>query len=121
MAGLSDQEIELIAQRIAADLGERGAEPSPQRSAGPSLIGELGIFDSIDEAVRAAATAFGLFDELGLQKRNQIVAAVKAATDAGRLAASRVGEMVAVHVIPRPHNNVDDVLPVGRGAKTAKK
>ena len=49
------------------------------------------------------------------------VAAVKAATDAGRTAASRVGELVAVHVIARPHQNVDDVIPLGRNSKAAKK
>ena len=49
------------------------------------------------------------------------VAAVKAATDAGRTAASRVGELVAVHVIARPHENVDTVIPLGRGNKAAKK
>ena len=49
------------------------------------------------------------------------VAAVKAATEAGRTAASRVGELVAVHVIARPHENVDEVLPLGRGSKAAKK
>jgi ethanolamine utilization protein EutM len=49
------------------------------------------------------------------------VAAVKAATDAGRTAASRVGEVVAVHVIARPHENVDTVIPLGRGNKAAKK
>jgi microcompartment protein CcmL/EutN len=49
------------------------------------------------------------------------VAAVKAATDAGRTAASRVGEVVAVHVIARPHQDVDDVLPLGRATKAAKK
>ena len=49
------------------------------------------------------------------------VAAVKAATDAGRTAASRVGEVVAVHVIARPHDNVDSVIPLGRGNKAAKK
>ena len=48
------------------------------------------------------------------------VAAVKAATDASRTAASRVGEVVAVHVIARPHTNVDDIIPLGRG-KAAKK
>ena len=42
------------------------------------------------------------------------VAAVKAATEAGARAAEKVGEMVAVHVIPRPHTNVDRVLPLGR-------
>ena len=41
------------------------------------------------------------------------VAAVKAATDAGAAAARRVGELVSVHVIPRPHGSVDDALPIG--------
>ena len=41
------------------------------------------------------------------------VAAVKAATDAGAAAARRVGELVSVHVIPRPHGSVDEALPVG--------
>ena len=40
------------------------------------------------------------------------VGAVKAATDAGAAAASRVGELVSVHVIPRPHNEVEAILPV---------
>jgi ethanolamine utilization protein EutM len=41
------------------------------------------------------------------------VAAVKAATDAGAAAARRVGELVSVHVIPRPHANLEDALPIG--------
>ena len=45
------------------------------------------------------------------------VAAVKAATDAGAAAARRVGELVSVHVIPRPHGNLEDVLPIGKSAK----
>jgi ethanolamine utilization protein EutM len=39
------------------------------------------------------------------------VGAVKAATDAGAAAARRVGELVAVHVIPRPHTEVERILP----------
>ena len=39
------------------------------------------------------------------------VGAVKAATDAGAAAADRVGEIVSVHVIPRPHNEVEFILP----------
>lgn len=39
------------------------------------------------------------------------VGAVKAATDAGAAAAGRVGELVSVHVIPRPHNEVEFILP----------
>jgi ethanolamine utilization protein EutM len=41
------------------------------------------------------------------------VGAVKAATDAGAAAARRVGELVSVHVIPRPHGEVEKVLPKG--------
>ena len=47
------------------------------------------------------------------------VAAVKAAVEAGSLAAQKVGEIVSVHVIPRPHENVDSVLPLGRPSATA--
>ena len=39
------------------------------------------------------------------------VGAVKAATDAGAAAAAKVGELVSVHVIPRPHNDVEMILP----------
>ena len=48
------------------------------------------------------------------------VAAVKAAVDAGTRGAEKVGEVVAVHVIARPHTNVDVSLPLGR-AEQAKK
>ena len=41
------------------------------------------------------------------------VGAVKAATDAGAAAARRVGELVSVHVIPRPHSEVEKFLPKG--------
>jgi ethanolamine utilization protein EutM len=43
------------------------------------------------------------------------VGAVKAATDAGAAAARRVGELISVHVIPRPHGEVERVLPRGVG------
>ena len=39
------------------------------------------------------------------------VGAVKAATDAGAAAADRVGELVSVHVIPRPHEELESILP----------
>ncbi|WP_024295708.1 BMC domain-containing protein [Lacrimispora indolis] len=43
------------------------------------------------------------------------VGAVKAATEAGSEAASRVGELVAVHVIPRPHQDIAKILPKVKG------
>ena len=39
------------------------------------------------------------------------VGAVKAATDAGAAAAERVGELISVHVIPRPHEEIENILP----------
>ena len=41
------------------------------------------------------------------------VGAVQAATDAGAAAARRVGELVSVHVIPRPHTEIEKILPKG--------
>lgn len=48
------------------------------------------------------------------------VAAVKAAVDAGARGAEKVGEVVTVHVIARPHSNVDSVLPLGRASQAKK-
>lgn len=48
------------------------------------------------------------------------VAAVRAAVDAGTVAAEKVGEIVSTHVIPRPHINVDAALPLGAKKKGAK-
>lgn len=45
------------------------------------------------------------------------VAAVRAALDAGGRAAEQVGEVISEHIIPRPHANVDSVLPLGRQGK----
>ena len=47
------------------------------------------------------------------------VGAVKAATDAGAAAAEKIGELISVHVIPRPHTEVDGILPQGRDAAPA--
>jgi microcompartment protein CcmL/EutN len=49
------------------------------------------------------------------------VAAERAALDAGNSAAQKVGEVISVHIIPRPHSNVDTVLPLGRGQVKSKK
>ncbi len=47
------------------------------------------------------------------------VGAVKAATDAGAAAAQKVGEVVSVHVIPRPHQDVEKILPQAEAAEAA--
>jgi acyl-CoA reductase-like NAD-dependent aldehyde dehydrogenase len=81
VAGLTDQEIEIIAQQIVSDLGERAVSSKEKKAAlppPPSPAGELGVFGGIDEAVRAAGGAYREFEELGLQKRNAIIAAIRA-------------------------------------------
>lgn len=49
------------------------------------------------------------------------VGAVKAATDAGASAARRVGELISVHVIPRPHSETEKILPQPKDASKANK
>jgi ethanolamine utilization protein EutM len=49
------------------------------------------------------------------------VAAVRSAVDAGAAAGRKVGEVVATHVIPQPHSEVDDALPVLHTGETTKK
>jgi ethanolamine utilization protein EutM len=80
------------------------------------------MVEGADAMVKAAKVELVSYEKTGGGYTTAVirgdVAAVKAATDAGRTAASRVGEVVAVHVIARPHQNVDEVVPLGRkGAK----
>jgi ethanolamine utilization protein EutM len=49
------------------------------------------------------------------------VGAVKASVDVGSAAAQRVGEVVSVHVIPRPHGDVECILPVGDNKEAGSK
>ena len=64
--------------------------------------------------------ALGMVETKGLVAMIEAAdAMVKAATDAGAAAARRVGELVSVHVIPRPHANLEDALPIGK-ATSAK-
>src|SRR6266581_134491 len=82
------------------------------------------MVEGADAMVKAAKVELVSFEKTGGGYVTAVirgdVAAVKAATDAGRTAASRVGEMVAVHVIPRPHTGVDEVLPLGHTAPAKK-
>jgi len=49
------------------------------------------------------------------------VGAVKAAVDAGAAAGRKVGEVLSIHVIPRPHSNIDDAIPVLHTGETTRK
>lgn len=80
--------------------------------------GFVAMVEASDAMVKAARVELVGYERIGGGYVTTVVrgdvAAVKAATEAGARAAERVGELVSVHVIPRPHVNVDEVLPLGR-------
>ncbi len=80
--------------------------------------GFVAMVEAADAMVKAARVELVGYEKTGGGFVTAIVrgdvAAVKAATEAGQRAAERVGELVSVHVIPRPHANVDKALPLGR-------
>ena len=85
--------------------------------------GFVGMVEAADAMVKAAKVELVGYEKIGGGFVTAIVrgdvAAVKAATEAGQRAAERVGELVSVHVIPRPHVNIDAVLPLGRQKEAA--
>jgi ethanolamine utilization protein EutM len=80
--------------------------------------GLVGMVEAADAMVKAAKVTFIGYEKVGGALVTAIVrgdvAAVKSATDAGAAAARRVGELVSVHVIPRPHSSLEEVLPIGK-------
>ena len=77
--------------------------------------GLVGAIEASDAMVKAANVTLLGREQIGsglvtVMVRGD-VGAVKAATDAGATAAQRVGEVVSVHVIPRPHGDVETILP----------
>jgi microcompartment protein CcmL/EutN len=80
--------------------------------------GFVGMVEAADAMVKAAKVELVSYEKTGGGYVTAVVrgdvAAVKAATEAGQRAAERVGEVIAVHVIPRPHANIDATLPLGR-------
>jgi len=80
--------------------------------------GFVGMVEAADAAVKAAKVELVGYEKIGGGYVTMIVrgdvAAVKAAIEAGARGAERVGELVSTHVIPRPHANIDLVLPLGR-------
>ena len=78
--------------------------------------GLVGAIEAADAMTKSANVALIGYEKIGsglvtVMVRGD-VGAVKAATDAGAAAASRVGELISVHVIPRPHGEVEYILPV---------
>jgi ethanolamine utilization protein EutM len=79
--------------------------------------GLIGSIEAADAMVKAANVVLVGKEYIGAGYVTVMVrgdvGAVKAATDAGAAAARRVGELVSVHVIPRPHSEIERILPKG--------
>lgn len=77
--------------------------------------GLVGAIEAADAMVKAANVTLAGKEQIGsglvtVMVRGD-VGAVKASVEAGAAAAKRVGELVSVHVIPRPHQDVEKILP----------
>lgn len=87
--------------------------------------GLVAMIEASDAMVKAANVKLIGYEKIGAGYVTALVrgdvAAVRAATDAGASAARRVGELIAVHVIPRPHKDLDDVLPIAPPREKAGK
>ena len=108
---------------------KKGTDVSDTGNVGDALgmvetRGFVGMVEAADAMVKAAKVELVGYEKTGGGYVTAIVrgdvAAVKAATEAGQRAAERVGEVVSVHVIPRPHANVDASLPLGRQGSEKK-
>ena len=85
--------------------------------------GLIGSIEAADAMVKAANVVLAGKEYIGAGYVTVMVrgdvGAVKAATDAGAAAARRVGELISVHVIPRPHAEVEKVLPKAKDTKAS--
>ncbi len=79
------------------------------------------MVEAADAMVKAAKVELVSYEETGGGYVTAVirgdVAAVKAAVDAGVRGAERVGEVVSSHIIARPHETIDEVLPLGRATE----
>ena len=87
--------------------------------------GLVAMIEAADTMVKAANVELVGYEKIDAGLVTAIVrgevGAVKSAVEAGAAAAKRIGEVVATHVIPRPHANVDQGIPVLRTGETTRK
>jgi microcompartment protein CcmL/EutN len=88
-------------------------------------FGLVAMIEAADAMVKAANVRLVGYEKIDAGLVTAIVrgevGAVKAAVDAGAAAARKVGTVTATHVIPRPHSEVDDGIPVVRTGETTRK
>jgi microcompartment protein CcmL/EutN len=103
-------------QKTQTKINDKGEDNMSQDALG--MIETRGLVPAIEAAdamAKSANVALVGYEKIGsglvtVMVRGD-VGAVKAATDAGSAAAAKVGEVVSIHVIPRPHNDTEKLLP----------
>lgn len=87
--------------------------------------GLVAMIEAADAAVKSANVQLVGWEKIDAGLVTAIVrgevGAVKAAVDAGAAAGRKVGEVISTHVIPRPHANIDDAIPVLHTGETTRK
>ncbi len=73
--------------------------------------GLTGAIEAADAMVKSANVALVGYEKIGSGLVTVMVRGVKASVDAGSIAAEKVGTVVSCHVIPRPHTDVEKILP----------
>ncbi len=88
-------------------------------------MGLVAMIEAADAMVKAANVKLVGYEKIDAGLVTAIVrgevGAVKAAVEAGAAAGSRVGKVVATHIIPRPHAEVDEGIPVVKTGETTRK
>jgi microcompartment protein CcmL/EutN len=106
---------------MAAMAKESARNPSPRPLPGEALgmietRGLVGMIEAADAMLKTAHVELVAWEKIDAGLVTAIVrgdvGSVKAATDAGAAAARRIGELVAVHVIPNPADDAERVLPI---------
>jgi ethanolamine utilization protein EutM len=104
---------------MAVDRAKNSASPKTEIGEALGMIetrGFVGMVEAIDAMVKAANVVFVGWQKVDAGLVTAIVrgdvASVKAATDAGAAAARRVGELVGVHVIARPADDLEKIFPI---------
>ena len=106
---------------LRGDLLPSGARPGVERDVGDALgmietRGLVGMIEAADAMVKTANVVLVGWQKVDAGLVTAIVrgdvGSVKAATDAGAAAARRVGELIGVHVIPRPADDLEQIFPI---------
>lgn len=115
-AAASDKNTQSISETVKPEIHKEEKKMAQEALGMVETRGLVAAIEAADAMLKAANVTLVGTEKIGSGLVSVMVrgdvGAVKAAVEAGSTSASRLGELVAVHVIPRPHNDVEKILPV---------